>query len=42
MQEVTIEAALSEKLGQLTGQAVLCDSDGRALGFFRQCGTGRW
>jgi|tagenome__1003787_1003787.scaffolds.fasta_scaffold20765730_2 hypothetical protein len=34
MQEVTIEAGLSEKLGQLTGQAVLCDSDGRALGFF--------
>ncbi len=34
MQEVTIEPSLSEKLGQLTGQAVLCDSDGRALGFF--------
>ncbi|HEX4414830.1 MAG TPA: hypothetical protein VH107_14440, partial [Lacipirellulaceae bacterium] len=34
MQEFTIEAALSEKLGQRTGQAVLCDSAGRALGFF--------
>jgi hypothetical protein len=34
MQEVTIEPALIEKLGQLSGQAVLCDVDGRALGFF--------
>ena len=34
MQEVTVELALSQKLGQLTGQAGLCDADGRALGFF--------
>jgi hypothetical protein len=34
MQEVLVEAGLSEKLGQLAGQAILCDAEGRALGFF--------
>jgi hypothetical protein len=34
MQEVTVESALCEKLGQLAGQAVLCDSEGRVLGLF--------
>jgi hypothetical protein len=34
MQEITIEPAFIEKLGQLTSQAILCDSAGRALGFF--------
>ncbi len=35
MQEVTVEPALGEKLGQLAGQAILCDSEGRVLGFFQ-------
>jgi hypothetical protein len=34
MQEITVEAALGDKLGELSGQAVLCDAQGRALGFF--------
>jgi hypothetical protein len=34
MQEITVEPALGEQLGQLEGQAVLCDANGRALGFF--------
>lgn len=34
MQEITVEAALGDKLGELSGQAVLCDPQGRALGFF--------
>jgi hypothetical protein len=34
MQEVTVEPALGEKLGQLAGQAILCDPEGRVLGFF--------
>ena len=34
MQEITVDPGLVEKLGQLPGYAVLCDSEGRALGFF--------
>ena len=34
MHEITVDAGLVEKLGQLPGQAVLCDSEGHALGFF--------
>ena len=34
MQEVIVEPGLSQTLGQLTGQAILCDAEGRALGFF--------
>jgi hypothetical protein len=34
MHEITVEPALGEKLGQLAGQAILCDAQGRALGFF--------
>jgi hypothetical protein len=34
MHEITVELALGEKLGQLAGQVILCDADGRALGFF--------
>ena len=34
MHEITVEPALGEKLGGLNGQAILCDADGRALGFF--------
>jgi hypothetical protein len=34
MQEVTVEPALGEQLGELSGQAILCDAQGRALGFF--------
>ena len=35
MQEVTVEPSLGEKLGQLAGHAVLCDSEGRVLGLFQ-------
>ena len=34
MQEITVESAIGEQLGQLVGQAILCDTQGRALGFF--------
>jgi len=34
MQEVIVEPAFGDKLGQLSGQAILCDSEGRVLGFF--------
>ena len=34
MQEITVESALGEQLGELAGQAILCDPSGRILGFF--------
>jgi hypothetical protein len=34
MQEIRVEPALGERLGVLSGQAILCDADGRVLGFF--------
>jgi hypothetical protein len=34
MKEILIDSNLSDKLGELSCQALLCDSDGRALGFF--------
>ena len=34
MEKIIVESALGEKLGELDSQAVLCDSSGRALGFF--------
>jgi hypothetical protein len=34
MHEITVESALGEKLGDLAGQAILCDPKGRVLGFF--------
>ena len=34
MHEITVEPALGEQLGQLAGQAILCDASGRALGLF--------
>ncbi len=34
MQQIVVEPSLSQKLAALSGQAVLCDADGRALGFF--------
>ena len=34
MQQITVEPALVEKLGELQAQAVLCDASGRALGVF--------
>jgi hypothetical protein len=34
MQEITVEPALGEQLGELAGQAILCDPNGRVLGFF--------
>jgi hypothetical protein len=38
MNQITVEKAVGEKLAALTGQAVLCDSEGRALGFFSPIG----
>lgn len=35
MQEVIVEPALGEKLGQLADQTVLCNSEGRVLGLFQ-------
>jgi hypothetical protein len=35
MQEIIVDPALVEKLGQLPGHAVLCDAEGHALGFFK-------
>jgi hypothetical protein len=34
MQEITVEPELGEQLGGLVGQAILCDPNGRVLGFF--------
>lgn len=34
MDQVIVESALGDRLSGLTGQAVVCDTDGRALGFF--------
>lgn len=34
MREITVEPAFGDELGELTGQAILCDAHGRALGFF--------
>jgi hypothetical protein len=34
MQDITVEPALGSKLAQLEAQAVLCDMEGRVLGFF--------
>jgi hypothetical protein len=34
MQQITVEPALGQKLGELGCQVVLCDTNGRALGFF--------
>jgi hypothetical protein len=34
MREITIGPPLGESLCQLDGQAILCDANGRALGFF--------
>jgi hypothetical protein len=36
MQQITVEPALGQQLSELAGQAVLCDSSGRALGFFHR------
>jgi hypothetical protein len=34
MKTITVEQALSEQLGKLRGEAVLCDANGRVLGYF--------
>jgi hypothetical protein len=34
MQQIIVEPVLSEKLGGLSSQVIVCDSDGHALGFF--------
>lgn len=34
MHQITVEPSLGQTLGELAGQAVLCDANGRALGFF--------
>lgn len=34
MQEIVVESTLSDKLCELSSQVILCDVEGRALGFF--------
>jgi hypothetical protein len=34
MKEILVESSLSHTLGEISSQAILCDSEGRALGFF--------
>jgi hypothetical protein len=34
MKEVRVDADVSQTLGELTGQAFLCDAEGRVLGSF--------
>lgn len=34
MHQIVVEPALGQQLSEVAGQAVLCDSNGRALGFF--------
>ena len=36
MQEITVEPSLGEQLGELAGQAILCDPNGRVLGSSRR------
>ena len=34
MHEITVESALGEQLGRVPGQTIVCDTEGRVLGFF--------
>jgi hypothetical protein len=34
MNQIIVNNDLGQQLGQLPGQAILCDANGRALGFF--------
>ena len=34
MQQITVEPPLGQKLFAINGQAILCDENGRVLGFF--------
>ena len=34
MHQFTVETALGQKLGEISDQVVLCDPEGRAIGFF--------
>lgn len=34
MQEITVAQSTGDQLGQIAGQAIVCDSQGRALGIF--------
>lgn len=34
MRQITVESDLGKQLASAAGQVVLCDSEGRALGFF--------
>ena len=34
MRQIIVESTLSQELGGLAGQVLLCDANGRALGFF--------
>ena len=38
MQQITVESTLSSKLCELHNQVLLCDGNGRALGFFSPFG----
>jgi hypothetical protein len=34
MQQIVVDSVLGEKLGAASGQVVVCDSQGRVMGFF--------
>ena len=34
MHQITVEPTLGQELGEVVGQVLLCDANGRALGFF--------
>ncbi len=38
MQQITVEPTLGSQLSALQGQAIVCDSSGRALGLFSPLG----
>ncbi len=40
MRQITVETELGQQLTELSGQVVLCDAAGRALGFFSPLNEG--
>ena len=40
MQQINVDPALARMLDVATGQAVVCDSEGRAIGFFSPLKSG--
>ena len=40
MDKITVDSTVSEKLRELSTSAVLCDTNGRVVGFFSPVGSG--